>query len=859
MLDKLQVFTKNAVENVQSFWKPSDTNNEDGETVINYVDIRSKLKKMARNESYSDLLTYSLLLEDGVVLHKDGSLSVSFNYVGPDIESETDGSVDSLSAQITHSLSQLEEGWMVEENLISSKSPNYTKSDNYHDPVSEIIDIEREHFFKSEDVIYKTSTVLTFTYAQTKQQIERLKNFSIDRSDNSTQEVGLLEIVRKFKHSVDAIINLMQAYNIKCEQLKDNDALTYLFNCVNLKDVKICGSQSNMFLDSFLVEQDMRPGMDIMIGNKHVAVLALDDMPAEYYPTILDDLSQLRAEFRWSTRFVPLPDELAQKIFKKKITEWKSKIGGLSGMMMQLMGKHDHRRDRNAENMQEMTEEALAQHSAGQLFGYMNSTVIVYHENEYRLEDTVALITKTIQSKGFSKVRRETINATEAFLGALPSHGGYNPRKIPVSIDFIADLFPTTGIYQGKPYATNPTIGKHMPALLETMTRGSRKFSLNLHHLDAGHTAIYGPTATGKSVLLSMFIAAWFKKYPNVRVIGSDYNYGLLGTTISMNGHYIDILSDNIKLSPMVGVVDENYRKGFLNSWLNNIFSLQNNQKTNSKQKTAILESLDRLSEMGKEDHTLIRFITQLDDEDLQMSFKSFANSIPNDVLSGSGDDDIFKGDFNLFEKKNILELDDEIKVPILEYIYFKQRRMVQDSPAPTLMIMDEASFEMNDPILKVYFMDTIKTGRHNDIALIFATQSIKDVSVLGEPSRIQDNIKTQIFLPNYKAFADKSVREVYEWIGLNEQEIKLISESEPKAEYYIKQELGNKLMRLKVGYLALAFIGMTIKDKSKLEELKKTYDRDDPTWALKWLDECGFGDEVKVLENMKCFKGKNA
>ena len=856
MLETLKDFMKKFVNNTSSLLQQSDTRNKESETKINYIDIRSKLKKLARNESYSDLLTYSLLLEDGIILHKDGSLSVSFNYLGPDIDSETDGSVDSLSAQITHSLSQLDDGWMVEENLISSQSPHYTKSDNFHDPVSEIIDIERENLFKSEGVIYKTSTVLTFTFTQTKQQIERLKNFSIDRSETSTQEVGFLEIVTKFKQSVAGIINLMQAYNIKCEQLKDNETLTYLFNCVNLKDVKICGSQSNMFLDSFLVEQDMRPGIDIMVGNKHVAVLALDDMPAEYYPTILDDLSQLRAEFRWSTRFVPLPDELAQKIFKKKITEWKSKVGGFSGMMLQLMGKQDHRRDRNAENMQEMTEEALAQHSAGKLFGYMNSTVIVYHEDKSRLEDTVALITKTIQSKGFSKVRRETINATEAFLGALPSHGGYNPRKIPVSIEFIADLFPTTGIYQGKPHATNPSIGKDRPALLETMTRGSRKFSLNLHHMDAGHTAIYGPTGTGKSVLLSMIIASWFKKYPNVRVIGSDYNYGLLGTTISMNGSYIDILSENIKLSPMVGVDDENYRKGFLNSWLNNIFSLHNNQKTNSKQKTAILESLDRVALMNKEDHTLVRFIAQLDDEDLQMTFKNFANSVPNDVLSGSGDDDIFVGDFNLFEKKNILELDDEIKVPILEYIYFKQRKMVQDNPAPTLMIMDEASFEMNDPILRVYFMDTIKTGRHNDIALIFATQSIKDVSVLGEPSRVQDNIKTQIYLPNYKAFADKSVREVYEWIGLNEQEIKLISESEPKAEYYIKQELGNKLMRLKVGYLALAFIGMTIKDKSKLEALKKTYLPHDRKWALKWLEHCGYVDEVKVLENMKCFRG---
>jgi|TARA_R110002167_G_scaffold184717_1_gene385211 type IV secretory pathway VirB4 component len=847
MLKKLIINTQ---ENLKSFYSGKGSKTDDA------VEVMNKIKKLSKHESYCNLLTYSLLLEDGIILHKDGALSMSYTYIGPDIESETDGSVDGLSAKIIHSLSQLEEGWMYETNLISSIAPGYSKTDNFRDVVSEIIDVEREYLFQTDEMVYKTETVITFSYNQTNEQIERLKNFSIDRPDIENAS-GLREMLYKFKQSVEAITSLMGAYNIHCNRLTDSETLSYLFNCINIKNEKITGAKYNMFLDSFLVEQDMRPGMDIMIGNKHVSVLSLDDMPSEHYPTILDELSQLRAEFRWSTRFTPLPFEEASRIFKRKVNDWDAKEVGLSGILSQLMGKYDHKRDKHAQEMKAQTEHAQMRQSAGDLFGYMNSTIIVYHEDPRRVEETVALITKTIKTKGFSKVRLETLNATEAFLGSLPSHGGYNPRKIPVSIEFVADLFPTTGIYQGQPYAPNPSIGHDKPPLLETMTRGSRKFSFNLHHNDVAHTGIYGPTGTGKSILLSMMMAAWFRKYAGVRVIGSDYNYGLLGTTLALNGSYIDILSDDIKLSPFIGVDDENYRKGFLNRWLLNVLELTSNEKSTSKQKTALIEALERLAGMSENDHNFTRFIAQLDDDEMQVTFKTFVQGVPNDVLSGNSKDDVFTGDLVLFEKKNILELSKHLKVPILEYIYFKQRKMVQDNPGPTIMIIDEASFEMSDPILSPYFMDTLKTGRHNDIGLVFATQSPEDIHLLGSPSRVQDNLRTQIFLPNQKALHDKIVNQVYLNVGMNEQEIQLIANAVPKREYYVKQTLGNKLMRLDVGPVALAFIGMTIRDKEKLEEMKATMDLNDPGWALEWLKKCGLNDEAKALENLDCFKGE--
>lgn len=815
---------------------------------LNIIDLKKRLKKLARNPSYSDILTYSLMLDDSIILHKDGALSMSFKYFGPDIESETDGSVDILSAKINHALSQLEEGWMVEANLISAHATGYNVADNYHDVVSEIIDIEREHYFQQEGVIFKTDTVLTFTFTQTNEQIEKLKKFSIDQSEEANTK-GLDDLTKRFKLTVNGIVNLLDAYNIQCVPLKGSELMTYLFNCVNCVDEKLAAPKTTMFLDSYLVEQDFRAGLNPKVGKKHIAVLALDEIPAEYYPTILDELSELRLEFRWSTRFTPLPEDEAKRIFKKKYTEFNSKEIGIGGMLAQMMGNYNHQRDHHAQEMKEQAKQATTDQSAGMLFGYMNSTIVIYHENYNLMLDAVAEITKKIKSKGFSKVRLETINATETFFGSLPSHGGYNPRKIPVSVEFIADIFPTTGIYQGEPFAPNPTLGKDSPPLMETTTRGSRKFNFNLHFKDVGNTAIYGPTGTGKSTLIGMTCGQWLKKYPNARIIGFDYNFALLGTTLSLGGKYLDFSTGKNKLSPFIGIKSEKYRKGFFQKWLFDVFELTSETRANDEQKNAIIESLALMSEMPEKAHNINKFISQLNDLKIQSAFKTFKESVPYDMLSGTGDDNFFDCDFVMFDKKGILDLARHVSIPTLSYINYKISEELNAKHRPTLMPNDEAWIDFKEPILCDQLMQFIRTGRHNDVSVILSTQGLSEVVNSEHSEAIRGNLRTEIYLPNDKMQGDKKIMENYEAVGLNAQELQVIGYAIPKREYYVRQTIGNKLMQLEVGALALSFLGMTVKDEEKMARFHEIYNPNDETWAFEWLRYCGFKTEATALE----------
>ena len=53
----------------------------------------------------------------------------------------------------------------------------------------------------------------------------------------------------------------------------------------------------------------------------------------------------------------------------------------------------------------------------------------------------------------------------------------------------------------------------------------------------------------------------------------------------------------------------------------------------------------------------------------------------------------------------------------------------------PTLMILDEASFEFKDSYMRRKMFEAIKMVRHLGIAIIFTFQSAKDVIGIGDAS----------------------------------------------------------------------------------------------------------------------------
>ncbi len=75
--------------------------------------------------SFADLVPYAGLVDNGVLLLKDGSLMAGWYFAGPDSESATDHERNELSRQINAILSRLGTGWMIQVEAVRVPTVDY--------------------------------------------------------------------------------------------------------------------------------------------------------------------------------------------------------------------------------------------------------------------------------------------------------------------------------------------------------------------------------------------------------------------------------------------------------------------------------------------------------------------------------------------------------------------------------------------------------------------------------------------------------------------------------------------------------------------------------------------------------------
>src|SRR3546814_135482 len=102
--------------------------------------------------SFADLVPYAGLVDNGIILLKDGSLMAGWYFAGPDSESATDFERNELSRQINTILSRLGSGWMIQVEAVRIPTTDYPSAGRSHfpDAVTRMIDDERRKHFEQE-------------------------------------------------------------------------------------------------------------------------------------------------------------------------------------------------------------------------------------------------------------------------------------------------------------------------------------------------------------------------------------------------------------------------------------------------------------------------------------------------------------------------------------------------------------------------------------------------------------------------------------------------------------------------------------------------------------------------------------
>jgi len=796
-----------------------------------------------------DLLNYALMPDEGIVQGKDGSLMASWYFRGEDMGSSTAQELAQLSARLNHALVQLGSGWMIHVDAIRQYARSYPPLCPFPDRTTLVIDAERRVQYEQEAAHLESVYAMTLTYLPPKAAETKIAGWIYSGKKNDTE--GLAgRVLANFKNALmdfeSAISGVLKGRRMVTTEHTDglighptwgaaytlDEQLRFFNYCITGEDRPVRLPAVPMYLDALIGNQPLLTGIEPQVGDKHIAVIALDGYPQESWPGMLGALDTLSITYRWNTRFIFLDGHEAKAIMNKHRKKWQQKQRGLKD---QIFKTSTGAVDLDALQQTNDVESAMSEVESGVLkFGYHTANIIVMHDDPVVLKEQAQKVRKAILELGFG-ARIETINAVEAWLGSLPGHSQYNVRRPLLHTLNLSDMLPITSVWAGNEFNPCPFYPEQSPPLTYTATTGHTPFRLSLHVGDVGHTLMLGKTGGGKSTALA-FLAAQHFRYPDAQVFSFDKGYSGFVLCNAAGGAYYDIAGEQSDLAfcPLAQI-DSKEEQSWAVEWVETLLVLQGVTITPNN-RSLIFDAVQRLSHSSV--RTLTEFVSQIQDVGMRSALNYYTVAGPLGHLLDAEKDGLKNNRYQVFEMEHLMNMGEKAVIPVLLYLFRQVERRLDGRP--TLVFIDEAWLALSHPMFREKVREWLKTWRKKNAAAVLATQELADV--MNSPIRdaILASCPTKILLPNPEA-QEPAQRDWYHEIGLNNREIEILATATPKRHYYYKSPSGRRVFDLGLGAVALAFVAKSSPDHIK--QARTMIAQYGESWPAHWLDQHGLSD----------------
>ena len=808
---------------------------------IRAVGAKWNLKKhRSRAARLADLLNYAAVVDDGVVVGKNGSFLAGWLYRGEDNASSPDVQRELVSARINQALARLGSGWMVHVDAVRRAAPNYPDRGGSHFPdrVSAAIDEERRRLFESLGTMYEGYFVLVVTWfppvlAQRK-FVELMFDDDMVAPDHKARTRGLIE---EFKREITNVESRLSAaltltrmrgqkvVNEDGTQATYDDLLGWLQFCITGQHHPVLLPSNPMYLDAVLGGQELWGGVVPKVGRHFVQVVAIEGFPLESTPGILTALGELPCEYRWSSRFIFMDQHEAVKHLDKFRKKWRQKV---RGFFDQVFNTNTGPVDEDAVGMVGDAQAAIAEINSGMVAaGYYTSVVVLMDEDRDRLERSARKVEKAINGLGFA-ARVETVNTLDAYLGSLPGHGVENVRRPLLNTMNLADLLPTSTIWTGSALAPCPHYPPLAPALMQCVTQGATPFRFNLHVRDLAHGLMFGPTRMGKSTHLAL-LALQLRRYEGMSIYVFDKGMSMYPATKAVRGLHFAVASEGSQLAfcPLQFLGTKGDRAWAM-EWIETVLAL-NGVMVTPAQRNLISNAIVRMHEDGA--RTLSEFSVTVQDKAIREAIKQYTVDGMMGHLLDAEEDGLALADFTTFEIEELMNLGEKYALPVLLYLFRRIENSLHGQPAAILL--DEAWIMLGHPVFRAKIREWLKAFAKKNCLVFMSTQSLSDAANSGILDVIVESTATKTYLPNVHA-RDEDASALYRRMGLNARQIEILATAVPKRDYYCVSEDGRRLYQLALGPLALAFVGAT--DKESIASIQHLEAKHGDRWVDEWL-----------------------
>lgn len=805
---------------------------------------------LSKEQGLSDLLNYAHLIDDGVIINKDGAFLMTYKFRGPDINSASGAELDALTQSFNRMACYLEDGWMLHVDDCRVPSVVYPPKGHFPDSVSALIDDERRQLYESDDAHFENLQFLTFVWKFPMTVVKASRHLFLEGLEKDTDESDLNKLLGTFLETVNRCVGVMSV-QLRLEPLNSADLLSFLNTCISGELLPVAVPPEGCYIDTVLARRDVIGGYVPKIGTKSIYTLSIMGyVKHETMPGILEQMGAYPMVYRWSNRLIPLSIPTAEREIKRYKKNWNNKVTGVINLLKETLFNKptpDNKKDKDALMMSHETEVAQTINSNGSTrFGYWTSELILMHDSIAVLDEATKYLSNYLEQAGFT-AKLESINAFDAWLGSIPGHGSCNVRRLFVNAMNVAHAIPLHSVWAGDTHSSKSSLlPPKSPPVFYAATMGKTPFRHHLDVGDVGHQMVIGPTSGGKTTFLQ-FQAAQFLRYEGAKVYIFDKDYSHLGLTAALGGNYYDLEHDKLAFCPLADLSTSSLQNR-ASQFIEDLVELQAVVVT-SDIRNAIHSAVMSLSHSDNDgNRSLTVFRSEVQNKAVRDALQYYTLEGQFSVLDATTNS-IQSNHLNSFEMGWILDQKPEMFLPILRYLFDQIEKELEANQGkhPVMIILEEAWLFIGHPTFSKKIKDWLKTLRKKNARVVLTTQSLADLynpetnSLTSVTASIMESCFTKIFLPNPDM--DVNIRALYSRMNLSDRQIEILQDAVLKRDYYVMTQQGNRLINLGLhDYepMTLAFIGLGKQKTEVLLECKKQHGEN---WVPQWLERNGFDE----------------
>lgn len=751
-------------------------------------------------KKFADYLPYSAIVDDGIVVTKDGYLLRTFKVTPMDLGFAPDHVISQTLRSLNNSFRWMSGGWVVWVDAIR-REHNRLRPMLRDDMPLAAYEFEAERR-ESLGTFFSTEFFVTLGFDVSKGR-GGASSLLMQNKNTSQRRDDVRPDVFRFRQTTDDMGTMYETAFREARALGTEEQLSYFHGLWGRSYHRVRAPETPYYLDTYLADRKFTPDAvsyfgDEDIGKEFIQTASILDFPNETNAGMVVGLLRLPVEFRLSTRFEFLAKDKAKKEIKGIRQSHFQKRKGVGAILMET-ATHEQTELQDTEvlsNTQDASE-ALSTMSEGDMnFGYVTTSLILRSPSFAIGHKRLELLRKELNEQGFV-TKEETMNNPLAFLGSLPGNVKDNPRKPMVSTRNLAHFFPMSHPWEGERGSPHlkEVLGDSVDYPHLVGKSGHDVFSLNLGVGDVGHTLVLGPTGAGKSILLNTLALQWMK-YPGARVVFFDKDKSSEAACRNAGGQFFDLGAEDgsgMRLNPFSEIEEKEVRT-WLSQFLVDYFR-ENGSVIGPKDQDELYECLESLQSNNPEHLNFTTFRENLQLPDLRPAIKPFIEGEYASLFT-SGDDSIADNRWVTFEMSRLMNMGEQIVRFVVGYLFFKLTR--QFDGTPTLLVLDEAWLFLDSPTFAAYLRDWLKTLRKKNVYVILATQEMADAKSTIF-STIVNACLTKIMLPNQQAEQSDNAA-LYQEVGLAYSDIEALRDGVPKRDYLYVSSKGKQMFQLGLG-----------------------------------------------------------